>query len=110
MSPNSRIEPACARNGRELYHLEDNQLVVRVTARDRFDFLPPTRLLVCNYLRSSQPPSYDVARAGRFLMLKPIARSTDSAPAADRRRDQLAGGVEASRACEVDRGKTQTSG
>ena len=102
MSPNGRVEPAWARNGRERCHLEDNQLVaVRVTASYRLDFSPPTRLLACNYLRSSQPLSYDVAPAGRFLMVKPIAGSTDSAPAADRRRDQLAGGVEASHACEL---------
>ncbi|HYN64650.1 MAG TPA: hypothetical protein VES36_08600, partial [Candidatus Limnocylindrales bacterium] len=56
-----------------LYYLEGTRLMaVSVTAGDRFNFSPPTLLFDNSYLLSTQPPSYDVAPDGRFLMIKPI--------------------------------------
>jgi eukaryotic-like serine/threonine-protein kinase len=77
ISPNGGVEPVWARNSRELYYLEDTQLMaVAVAPGNRFDFSRPIRLLAYDYLRSSQPPSYDVAPDGRFLMLKPLISAT----------------------------------
>jgi serine/threonine-protein kinase len=81
ISPSGGVEPVWARNGRELYYLDGTQLMaVAVTAGDRFEFSPPTVLFDNSYLLSSQPPSYDVAPDGRFLMLKPIGGITEVAP------------------------------
>jgi len=55
-------------------------MAVTVTAGDRFSFSPATLLFDNDYLLGSQPPSYDVARDGRFLMLKPIGGDTAVAP------------------------------
>ena len=55
-------------------------MAVAVTAGDRFNFSPPTRLFDNTFLPSSQPPSYDVAPDGRFLIIKPIGGDTQVAP------------------------------
>jgi serine/threonine-protein kinase len=81
ISPNGGVEPVWARSGRELYYLEGTRLMaVAVTAGDRFNFSPATLLFDNDYLLSSQPPSYDVAPDGRFLMIKPIGGDTEVAP------------------------------
>jgi dipeptidyl aminopeptidase/acylaminoacyl peptidase len=81
ISPNGGEEAVWARSGRELYYLEGTRLMaVAVTAGDRFNFSPATLLFDNNYLLSPQPPSYDVAWDGRFLMIKPIGGDTEVAP------------------------------
>ena len=82
VSPSGGTEPVWARNGRELYYLEgdasrreeaDRQVIaVAVDSRDSFDFQPPERLFENRYVSTSQPPSYDVAPDGRFLMIRPL--------------------------------------
>ncbi len=72
VSPSGGTEPVWARNGQELYYLEGDAMVaVAVDFSDGFDFQPPERLFEGNFLRSFQPPSYDVAPDGRFLMIRP---------------------------------------
>jgi serine/threonine-protein kinase len=74
VSPNGGSEPVWAKNGRELYYLEDRRLMaVAVDARETFDFTPARLLMEIAYNVTPQPPSYDVAPDGRFLMLKPSA-------------------------------------
>jgi serine/threonine-protein kinase len=81
ISPNGGVDPVSARSGRELYYLQGTRLMaVAVTAGDRFNFSPATLLFDNDYLLSSQPPSYDVALDGRFLMLKPTGGDTEAAP------------------------------
>ena len=81
ISPNGGVEPVWARSGRELYYLEGTRLMaVAVNTGDRFNFSPATLLFDNDYLLSTQPPSYDVARDGRFLMIKPIGGDTEVAP------------------------------
>ncbi len=81
ISPNGGVEPVWARSGRELYYLEGTRLMaVAVTAGDRFNFSPATLLFDNDYLLSSLSPSYDVARDGRFLVLKPIRSDRAVAP------------------------------
>jgi len=72
VSPNGGAEPVWARNGKELYYLEStNMMAVAVDGGAAFTFKPPTRLFESTYFRSQQPPSYDVAPDGRFVMIKP---------------------------------------
>ena len=76
VSPNGGIEPVWSRDGRELYYLEDAGLMgVAVEAADGFDFQPPQLLFENRYVRNPQPPSYDVAPDGRFLMIRPVGDS-----------------------------------
>ena len=71
VSPRGGVEPVWARDGRELFYLEGNKLMaVAVEAKTDFNFKPPTLLFEYRYRRSSQPPSYDVAADGRFLIIK----------------------------------------
>jgi len=46
-------------------------MAVPVDAGAAFNFKRPTRLFESTYFRSEQPPSYDVAPDGRFVMVKP---------------------------------------
>ena len=63
VSSRGGVEPVWARNSRELYYLEGNKLMaVAVDARSEFNFKPPVLLFEFRYLRSRQPPSYDVGR------------------------------------------------
>jgi Tol biopolymer transport system component len=72
VSSNGGIEPVWARNGRELYFLEVRTLMsVAVEAGAGFNFKPAVRLFESTYARDQQPPSYDVAADGRFVMIKP---------------------------------------
>ena len=72
VSSRGGAEPVWARNGRELYYLEGNKLMaVAVDTTSDFNFKAPVLLFEFRYQRSRQPPSYDVARDGRFLVIKP---------------------------------------
>jgi hypothetical protein len=51
-----------------------NLMAVAVGIGSAFTFEPPKRLFESTYQRS-QPPSYDVAADGRFLMIKPDSQS-----------------------------------
>jgi serine/threonine-protein kinase len=72
ISPNSGVEPVWARNGRELYYLEQNRMMaVAVNAGGQpFNFKPATILFESRYIHAGQPPSYDVSADGRFVMIK----------------------------------------
>ena len=81
VSPNGGVEPVWARSGRELYYLEGNKLMsVAIEARSDFNFKPPTLLFESNYLRGGQPPSYDIASDGRFVMIKSASGQTAGTP------------------------------
>ena len=72
VSSNGGVEPVWARNGKELYYLEGrNMMSVAVEAGAAFNFKPAARLFESTYTRDQQPPSYDVAADGRFVMIKP---------------------------------------
>jgi Tol biopolymer transport system component len=79
VSSNRGIEPIWNRNGRELFYLqgEDLMSVTVDTSRGGFAFTPAVRLFGVRGPLGTQPPSYDVAADGSFLMLKalPIARA-----------------------------------
>ncbi len=72
VSLNGGIEPVWARNGRELFYLEQNSLMaVDVdTVSTTFAFKPATRLFSHQFRIDPQPPSYDVAKDGRFLFIR----------------------------------------
>jgi serine/threonine-protein kinase len=71
ISPNGGIEPVWARNDRELYYLEgENVMAAAVTTQPAFNFKAPVALFAGRYARGGQPPSYAVAPDGRFLMIK----------------------------------------
>lgn len=55
-------------------------MAVAVTGGDKFNLSQATLLCDNPYLLSAQPPSYDVAPDGRFLMIKPIGGDTAVAP------------------------------
>jgi eukaryotic-like serine/threonine-protein kinase len=72
LSANGGVEPVWAKNGRELYYLEQNKMMsVAVSAGTPFNFKPATLLFESRYQHAGQPPTYDVAADGRFLMIKP---------------------------------------
>lgn len=65
------VEPVWAKDGRELFYLEGTKVMsVVVDTKSGFNFKPATALFESRYLRTNQPPSYDVAADGRFLMIK----------------------------------------
>ena len=76
VSTNGGTDPQWARNGRELYYIEQsgaNKLMaVPVLKTATFDFGTPTLLFESSYAHLfGGPNSYDVAADGRFLMIKP---------------------------------------
>ncbi|HKE82275.1 MAG TPA: protein kinase, partial [Vicinamibacterales bacterium] len=78
VSPGGGNEPLWSRNGKELYyHQGPNLMSVAVDAAGAaFNFKPPTRLFESTYQRSQQPPSFDVANDGRFVMIKSDTQSS----------------------------------
>ncbi len=69
VSPNGGIEPVWARNGRTLHYAEGRvMLAVAVDTSGDFEFEAPVRLFDTGVPLASQPPSYDVAADGRFVM------------------------------------------
>jgi hypothetical protein len=72
ISPNGAAEPVWAKDGRELFYLEDDKLMrVRVgpDTKARFAYEAPVILVEKSFRRVGQPPSFDVAADGRLLML-----------------------------------------
>jgi Tol biopolymer transport system component len=67
------VEPVWARSGRELFYREGPRMMsVKVqSSSTAFEAQPAVPLFAGTYLRNGQPPSYDVAADGRFLMIKP---------------------------------------
>ena len=81
VSPNGGTEPVWSRRGDELYYLEGRRLMaVAVSVGSTFGFKPATFLFESRDLTTDQPPSYDVALDGRFLMIKPSATQPRTAP------------------------------
>jgi Tol biopolymer transport system component len=78
ISSNGGTEPLWNRNGRELFYLHDEDMMsVAVDARgDTFTFQPAVRLFTARMTLKTQPPSYDVAADGSFLLLKPSATAS----------------------------------
>ena len=69
------FEPIWGRNGQELFYLERQKMMaVAVKAGERFSAAEPVELFEGPYLRLAQPPSYDVALDGRFLMIRPTGQ------------------------------------
>jgi Tol biopolymer transport system component len=75
VSPGGGAEPVWARNGRELFYVDSRKgqlMAVSIQAEPELRFSAPVALFdVREFAFSSQPPSYDVAADGRFLMIKP---------------------------------------
>jgi Tol biopolymer transport system component len=81
VSPNGGVEPVWARNGRELFYLEGIKMMsVTIDARDGFTFKPAALLFESTYVHGGQPPSYDVAADGRFIMIKATNPRATAAP------------------------------
>jgi Tol biopolymer transport system component len=81
VSPKGGVEPVWARNGRELFYLEGNTMMgVKVETVNGFRPGPPTALFEGPYLQFIQPPSYDVAADGRFLMVRPTDNGAANVP------------------------------
>ena len=73
ISPHGGVEPIWAKNSRELYYLEGGRMMaVGIEPGTDFNFKPPVAIFEFPYPRSSQPPSYDVAADGRFLVVKSV--------------------------------------
>ena len=75
VSPNGATEPVWSKDGRELFYLEGEKLMivrVRPDTRERFAHQPPMMLFEKSFLRAGQPPSFDVAADGRLLMLERV--------------------------------------
>jgi len=80
VSSNGGKEPVWARNGRELFYLQGTRMMaVTVNPEPTFRFDTPEFLFESPYLLLDQPPSYDVAPDGRFLMIKPNEGEQDGA-------------------------------
>ena len=71
VSPKGGTEPTWATSGRELYYLEGRRMMAAaVQPGPTFSFTPAQFLFETVHTSSGQPPSYDVAADGRFLMVK----------------------------------------
>jgi serine/threonine-protein kinase len=72
VSPDGGAEPLWAKNGRELFYLQDTfMMAVAVDTTNGFNFKPAVRLFETSHVRNMQPPTYDVTADGRFVVLKP---------------------------------------
>jgi serine/threonine-protein kinase len=79
VSPDGGVEPTFSRNGRELFYREVNRIMAVVIKADaELNFDPPKPLFESRYVHAGQPPTYDVAADGRFVMIK--ASETAAAP------------------------------
>jgi Tol biopolymer transport system component len=71
VSTHGGTEPRWSRDGRELfYRSEDRMMAVQVSIKADIPFSQPVQLFEHPYLRSKTRPIYDVARDGRFLMIR----------------------------------------
>ena len=80
VSANGGADPQWARDGTELYFVENFKRVMAVALRPgtTFDYTPPRLLFETPYplSRTFLPnQSYDVARDGRFVMIRPAPPS-----------------------------------
>ena len=81
VSPNGGVEPTWSRDGRELYYLEGRRMMaVPVQPGAAFSFSPAQFLFETSHALSPQPPSYDVAADGRFLMVKGAGAQVSAPP------------------------------
>jgi Tol biopolymer transport system component len=81
VSPNGGTEPVWSRRKPELFYFEGRRVMsVSVNFGSTFGFKPPTFLFESRFLTFEQPPSYDVAPDGRFLMIKPAATQSRATP------------------------------
>ncbi len=75
VSANGGVDPQWARDGNELYFVENLKrlMIVAIRPGTTFDFSPPRLLFEAPYPIASLFPnqSYDVARDGRFVMIRP---------------------------------------
>jgi hypothetical protein len=72
ISPNGGVEPVWARNGRELFYLEGSKMMsVAIRPGRAFGFSQPELLFQDTHAHDGQPPTFDVAADGRFVMIKP---------------------------------------
>jgi eukaryotic-like serine/threonine-protein kinase len=75
VSPGGGAEPVWARNGRELFYVDSpigRLMTVSIQAEPELQFSAPVALFnVREFAFASQPPSYDVAADGRFVMIRP---------------------------------------
>ena len=85
ISANGGREPVWSRDRRELFYLEgDTMMSVLVKAAWALGFEPPRPLFAQRYAgRRGQPPSYDVAQDGRFLMIKSSRGPGSAWPSSD---------------------------
>jgi serine/threonine protein kinase/Tol biopolymer transport system component len=78
VSPNGGAEPVWARNGRELFYLDalkQQIMAVPIQSAAEFRFSPPVALFnTAEFVFLPQPPSYDIAADGRFLMIESMGR------------------------------------
>jgi len=80
VSPDGGVEPVWSRDGRTLFYRHvDRRLSVAVETSAELRFEPPALLFETSYVRAGQPPTYDVAPDGRFLMLAHPAGSEPGA-------------------------------
>ena len=77
ISPGGGVEPVWGKNGREIFYIEERRMMsVAVQPGATFSFSPAVALFEHNYVMSGQPPSYDVAADGRFLMVRSGGQAT----------------------------------
>ena len=78
LSPNGGTEPVWSRDGREIFYLErDKMMMVAVKGGATPEYGAPVLLFERAYVGSGiQPPSFAVAPDGRFIMLKEAASET----------------------------------
>jgi serine/threonine-protein kinase len=81
VSPSGGVDPVWGRNSRELFYQDPRReqlIMASLQAGPELRFTPPVALFgTSEFVASSQPPSYDVASDGRFLMIK---RAGDAKP------------------------------
>ena len=71
ISPNGGVEPVWAKSGRELFYREQTRVMsVAVAVGTDLTFKPAAPLFESRYFHIGQPPTYDVAADGRFVMIK----------------------------------------
>jgi serine/threonine-protein kinase len=81
VSANGGSEPQWSRNGRELYFLEnrDRMMMAAVNPGASLSVAPPVPLFTTRLIRMGQPPSYDVAPDGRFLIVRGSENQSNAA-------------------------------
>ena len=73
ISPNGGTEPVWSRNGRELFYLQErNLMAVAIATQGALTFSAPMRLFELSSVVTGQPPSYDVTLDGSFVMVRSL--------------------------------------